>query len=261
MPQDKSEIILSILSASIFLLLIVIASFLLFRIYLKKKNKLLLERERLKLEYEQTLFHSQLEIQEQIFTQISQEIHDNIGQVLSLARLNINTLGLPEERIAATDELLGRAIHDLRQLSHNLNTNYICETGLTGAIEQLLNGLQRTGHYTTRLDGAATDPVVSEEKAIILFRIVQEVINNIIRHAAASSIRVTIAGNDRAFSIAIADNGCGFDSSRVSPPSKGLGINNMRRRALMIDTNLLIESITGQGTTVTIQVRNPIQAK
>src|SRR6267154_750442 len=97
MPKEKLDFVLSILFASFFVLLLMIAVFMLFRIYLKRKNKLLLEKERMNIEFEQTLLRSQLEIQEQIFTHISQEMHDNISQVLSLVRLNLNTLNIPAD--------------------------------------------------------------------------------------------------------------------------------------------------------------------
>ena len=83
--------------ASIFILLLVIAIFMLFRIYLKRKNKLLLEKERMSIQFEQTLLQSKLEIQEHTFHDISQELHDNIGQVLSLVSINLNTLKAPDE--------------------------------------------------------------------------------------------------------------------------------------------------------------------
>src|SRR3954465_10865734 len=89
----------------------------------------------LKARYERTLFESQLEIQEQTFRNISQEIHDNIGQVLSLAKLNLNTMhvGDPDnskDKISNTTELLTKAIKDLRDLSRLLHPDYLQEMGL-----------------------------------------------------------------------------------------------------------------------------------
>src|SRR6187551_1859556 len=88
----------------------------------------------LKAQYERTLFQSQLEIQEQTFRNISQEIHDNIGQVLSLAKLNLNTMDCnnPEAlqvKINDSKQLISKAIQDLRDLSRSLNTDYVVEMG------------------------------------------------------------------------------------------------------------------------------------
>src|SRR5688572_14715923 len=118
MQKEKLDLIISVIAASLFVLLLVISILFLFRIYLKRKNKLLLEKERMNIEFEQTLLKSKLEIQEHTFNEISREIHDNIGQVLSLVRINLNTLKAPDdtEKVNLMDELMGKAIADLRSL-------------------------------------------------------------------------------------------------------------------------------------------------
>ena len=93
MQKAKLDLILAILSACVFVLLLGVTIFILFRIYLKRKNTLLREKEDLSIQFEQTLLRSKLEIQEETFSNISKEIHDNIGQVLSLVRINLNTMG------------------------------------------------------------------------------------------------------------------------------------------------------------------------
>ena len=116
MQKEKLNLILSIVAASLFVIMLIVAAFILFRIYLKRKNILLLEKQRMSVQFEQTLLSSKLEIQEQTFTYIGREIHDNIGQVLSLVRLNLNTLTAitDEPKLTLMDELLGKAITDLR---------------------------------------------------------------------------------------------------------------------------------------------------
>ncbi|HTD95247.1 MAG TPA: histidine kinase, partial [Chitinophagaceae bacterium] len=131
MQKEKLDIALSFAAASLFVLLFVIAAVMLFRIYLKRKNKLLLEKEMMGIQFEQTLLQSKLEIQEQTFADISREIHDNIGQVLSLARINLNTIRSENDaaKIDLVDELMGKAILDLRTLSHSLDTDLIRNKG------------------------------------------------------------------------------------------------------------------------------------
>src|SRR5258706_9026809 len=119
MPKDKIDFDMLIAGASFLILMLMVAVVMLFRIYLKRKNKLLLEKERMSIQFEQTLLQSKLEIQEQTFHDISQELHDNIGQVLSLVSIHLNTLnaGQDGDKITLMDELLGKAITDLRNLS------------------------------------------------------------------------------------------------------------------------------------------------
>ena len=250
MPTEKADIIATIIWASIFMLVIVIAAFLLFRTYLKKKNFLRLEQERMKTVYEQTLLRSQLEIQEQTFAQISREIHDNIGQVLSLVRLNINTMG-PEpvpDKIAFTDELLGKAITDLRTLSHNLDAKHIKRIGLTEAFMQLLNILSKTGKFKTSYTGHSV-PDLDDEHSIILYRIVQEALNNIIKHSCATAVSIDVSDLDKGMAITIADNGKGFDTSTQSD---GVGLKNMQDRAKVIGASVQIISKPGEGTNAII---------
>lgn len=254
MQKEKLELILTVVSVSIFVLLLVVSGFFLFRIYLKRKNKLLLEQERMNIAFEQTLLKSKLEIQEHTFNDISREIHDNIGQVLSLVRINLNTLdtSADAEKINLMDELMGKAIADLRNLSHSLNADHIRTNGWLPPVTKLLGDLQKTGKYTTHIYYDENLPLPGSDKPIILFRMIQEIINNIIRHAAADTIHLDARKEDGTLVIKITDNGKGFDVGR-SPG--GVGLQNLKNRAKMINADLLINSEKGKGTTVTISIK------
>ena len=190
MQKDKIDFVILITGVSLLVLMLIIAAFMLFRIYLKRKNKLLLEKELLSIQFEQTLLQSKLEIQEQTFHDISQELHDNIGQVLSLISINLNILDAPHEadKIAKMDEMLGKALADLRNLSHSLDGDYIRNNGWTGLVVKLLNNLEATGKFKTSIELEENLPPLGTEKPIILFRMIQEVINNIMKHAEAKTI-------------------------------------------------------------------------
>ena len=260
MEETTNEIIYSIITFSLFVLMLAIALILLFMNFLKNKRRLLTENENMKAAFAQTLLQSQLEIQEHIFTQISQEIHDNIGQVLSLARLNINTLGVVanEDKVHQTDQLLGKAIQDLRNLGHLLNTNYIKDVGLIEAVRQLVGSLKRTGQFETTFTTTLPFTNINDEKAILLFRMIQETVNNIIRHANATHIQVNISGQQELEQIRIEDNGQGFDLKQALQKKTGIGITNMMQRAQFAGVELAIHSAADQGTIVTItNTHNP----
>jgi signal transduction histidine kinase len=254
MPKEKLDFVLSILFASFFVLLLMIAVFMLFRIYLKRKNKLLLEKERMNIEFEQTLLRSQLEIQEQIFANISQEMHDNISQVLSLVRLHLNTLNVPAnaEKITLMDELLERVLADLRNLSQSLDADYIRKNGWAAPVTKLLRNLQNTGKYTTQIQLDENLPPLGNEKPIILFRMMQEVINNIVKHAAADTILLKAQRDEGKLVISIRDNGKGFNSQAISD---GAGLRNLENRSKMINADLVISSEPGNGTSVIISIK------
>jgi signal transduction histidine kinase len=231
-----------------------LAVMLFFRIFLKRKNKLLIERERLKTEYEKTLLESKLEIQEQTFQYISQELHDNIGQVLSLLSINLNTLDAPNEsrKILQMDELLGKALSDLRTLSHSLDADHIRDHGWVPAVRKLFLQLENTGRFTTRQNIEDNLIPPGSEKSIILFRMIQEVISNITRHSNASEIIFDAGKNLEGLMITISDNGKGFDANNSSA---GSGLRNLRNRAKLISAELTITSQPETGTIVKIFIK------
>jgi len=255
MQKKELEVLLSVVVASLFVLMLVIVIIMLFRIYLKRKNKLLLEKELMGIQFEQTLLQSKLEIQEQTFRDISQELHDNIGQMLSLLSINLNTLNAPheEQRIAKMDELLTKALSDLRNLSHSLDADYIRNNGWTGLVIKLLNNIEATGKFKITVLLEDDLPSLGTEKPIILFRMIQEVIHNIIKHANANTIYLNGKKENSQLIITIQDNGRGFSEDKAGG---GSGLQNLKKRAKMIDAELSINSQPGKGTFVTISI-NP----
>ena len=254
MQKDKLEVLLSVVVASLFILMLVIVIIMLFRIYLKRKNKLLHEKELMGIQFEQTLLQSKLEIQEQTFRDISQELHDNIGQMLSLLSINLNTINAPHEaqRIAKMDDLLTKALTDLRNLSHSLDADYIRNNGWTGLVIKLLNNLEATGKFKTLIELDDDLPSLGNEKPIILFRMIQEVIHNIIKHAHANTIYLAGKNDNSQLIITIRDNGRGFSAGKAGG---GSGLQNLQKRAKMIDAELSIDSRPGEGTFVTISIK------
>ncbi len=253
MQKEKLDLALSVVSASLFVLLLFVAAIMFFRIYLKRKNNLIREKERMSAQFEQTLLRSKLEMQEETFTHIGNEIHDNIGQVLSLVRINLNTISATnaDEKIPLMDDLLGKAITDLRNLSHSLDTDLIRKTGWVKATERLLNDIRKSAGYTIEMRTQESLPGISNEKQIILFRIIQEVLNNIIKHAGANTISLTTEMKGQDILLSIHDNGTGFNSA---DSSAGAGLHNMSKRAAMIGAQLDLTSSPGSGTTVMILI-------
>ena len=256
MPENKgTDIVVSVIAISIFVLLLMIAVVMILRIYIRRKNKMILEKQMMAVQFEQTLLQSQLEIQEQTFKYISGELHDNVNQVLSLVRINLNTLQTSEgEKIERMDELLGKAITDLRQLSHSLDADQIRNVGWTDPVLKIFRSLETSGSYKINVQIAENTPTIESEKGIILFRILQEAINNIIRHSNATQIYFTTRNENNALTIELADNGRGFD---MAIAKQGLGLRNLVSRAKMIDANLLVNSTPGSGTSVIISF-NPL---
>lgn len=242
-------VIIAFLLAAFFIVILV-------SYYNQRKKKYIQEKEILQNKFKQELLQTQLEIQEQTLQNISQEIHDNIGQALSFIKLNINMIDLDqrkstEEKLGESKLLLTKVIQDLRDLARMLNTDYIKETGLPKAIEQQLTILEKTGMYETELK-VMGDPCKYElQRELVAFRIVQELLNNIVKHAAATSIRVLMDYRADHLEIAVADNGKGF--TKIDS-KEGLGLRNIVNRIQLVNGTVDFKSTPDKGTTITIQL-------
>ncbi len=254
-----------IIIASIFFVIIAVGIIILILVYQKKQLQYLNEKNQMKNSFDKEIFKTQLEIQEQTLKNISQEIHDNIGQVLSLVKLNINTMNSNEPvplqgKINDSRNLITKAIQDLRDLSKSLNTDYIVDLGLTRAIEYELEMLKKTGRYEIQLEITGEPYRLENKKELVFFRIVQEALHNIIKHANATVIRVELIFTRELFTLTITDNGIGFNTSHLENNygNLGLGIRNMQNRSRIIDGKFDITSDNGNGTTIllTLQPEN-----
>jgi two-component system, NarL family, sensor kinase len=267
--MEKVENMILVVLAILFMLLIVSFIVIFIALYQKRHIRYLKEKQLLQNQFAQTLLQTQLEIQEQTLKNISQEIHDNIGQVLSLAKLNINTMNCDEPvalqvKISDSKHLISKAIQDLRDLSRSLNTDYVVEMGLLRSVEYELELIKRTGTIETlfRIEGKSFR--LEQQQELILFRIVQEVLHNIIKHAKATLIDVFVQFEPAMFTLIVKDNGIGFDASKLEAADYsgfGLGIRNMHNRAAMINTNFTLSSGPGEGVTILLQlpISNPVK--
>lgn len=237
-------------------------------ISVRRRKRLSMEKEQLRIAFEKELLHTQLEIQEQTLKTISQEIHDNIGQALSLAKLNLNTMDTasPEElqaKIVNSKNLVSKAIQDLRDLSRTMNTDHIAALGFTRSLEMELEIMRKSGFKSAfRIEGNVQK--LEPRRELILFRIVQEVLNNVIKHADAETITVTAKYEAENLKLTVQDNGRGFDRKAVAgtgDKTAGQGLQNMESRSRIIGANFSIVSKPGSGTTIIIDIpyTNPVK--
>lgn len=136
------------------------------------------------------LLSSKVEIQEQTLQYISRELHDNIGQIASLVKLNLNTISLSDsekaaKKIANTKELMSQLLIDLKLLSTNLNTDKIAKIGIIKAIQIEVEKMNKIGLFLVSLEVDNNLPIIDSEREIIIFRMVQEVLNNTMKHSGS----------------------------------------------------------------------------
>lgn len=260
--MEATEIRTLVIALTGLFLLLGLVVMIFFGIYRRNQNMKEKEIESLN----RVILQTQLEIQEQTLKNISQEIHDNIGQALSLAKLNLNTM--PEindealqQKILNSKQLVSKAITDLRDLSRSLDTDYVQEMGLQRAIEYEMELIKKTGTIDTTLvvDGSLFR--LEKQKELILFRIVQETFNNILKHSGAKSLIVNINYAPSSFTLVVKDDGKGVDLQPLNEVKNnfGLGIRNMHSRARLIGADFTMSSSIGEGTEVKIIL--PIEDK
>jgi two-component system NarL family sensor kinase len=261
MEIPVKEIINIIIATTLFVVILAGFIIVLVKLFDKARKNFALEKESINKEFETILLRAQLEIQEQTLQNVSQELHDNIGQELTFVKLSINTINLSRleethDKLEESKRLISKTIQDLRNLSKTLNTGFISEIGLPSAIEYQLSFLQKTGEYKTNLRVSGKVYKNQAFVDIVLFRIVQELINNVIKHAEASCITIDLDYLDEQIIIIVKDNGKGFDShdSDFQHKEKGLGLRNMNNRVAMINGKITVNSESGKGTEVIIKV-------
>jgi signal transduction histidine kinase len=246
------------------ILLFVIGAFIsiVFILYQKKFhfNKKLLKVES---DYQENMLLTQLEIQEQTFQQISREIHDHIGQRLTLARLYINSLleSINITQIDALKEssnLIEEAIGDLKHLSRSLTANIIRDEGLLQALKLEVERVSKITSLRIEMDYGDNLPFLSLENELIIYRIIQEAIQNIIKHAKATHVNISLSFSNRVLLLEIRDNGKGFDLSafRSAPTSHKSGLDNLKKRAALLQGELNINSEEGKGTSLQFKFPN-----
>jgi two-component system CheB/CheR fusion protein len=204
--------------------------------------------------------------QEDERSRISRELHDQVGQQVTVLMLGLKTLesAPPTEEtrarireMRAAAEQLGREIH---QLAYELRPAALDELGLTRALSGYLDTwAERSGSAVEFFSSGIEEPRLPRMVETTLYRVVQEAVNNVFKHASAKSVSVSVERRGDSVLAIVEDDGAGFDpelANNQSPPR--LGIAGMRERAAIVGGNLTVESSAGGGTTVRLQLKLPL---
>lgn len=253
--QSQSGLVIFI--TVVVILLVLFGAFIIVIIYRYQKRQIayFTEIEELKVMHQNTLLQSQLEVQEQTFQHIAREIHDNIGQKLTLAKLYLNTLSylnMDNVRSSVSDSLglITESISSLSDISRSMGTEVLLNNGLVKGIELELEKLDKTGLYKCDFSISGTEVFFNANAEILIFRIVQECLNNFVKHATGEAISVHLVYSVSHLELIIKDNGKGFDTERRS---EGSGLLNMKKRATMLNGTFGIES-SNNGSVITIKI-------
>ncbi|NEW80085.1 MAG: sensor histidine kinase [Gelidibacter sp.] len=250
--MDQTEIQVLIFVVTIIVLILAITLILFFSFFQQKKTAYLLEQRETKIRFEEEITKSKLEIQEQALKNISWEIHDNVGQLLSVAKMQINMLQMevPEKqkiKLIEVGEIVGKCLHELRGLAKSLNPETIKNKGLIDSLTHEIDRFNRLNFINASLVVSNDSFHLSNEKEIILFRILQESFNNTLKHSKANNLTVRLNYNLTDLEIFMEDDGVGFDMN-ANNNLGGIGLLNMQSRTKLIGAKFVMESAENKGT-------------
>ncbi|PTX42520.1 hypothetical protein C8P64_2950 [Christiangramia gaetbulicola] len=223
--------------------------------YQRRKNKILKEKYEAEQNFKAELSNVRLEIQEATLKNVSWELHDNIGQLLAVASMQLNLLNkkVTEENKKGFQEVKGlvaSSLAEIRSLSRSLNNEVIDYVGLEASVKNEIDRFNRLEVIEADLKIEGTPFQINQEDSIILFRILQEYFSNIIKYASASKLEVKFTYGPNYLEIAAEENGRGFDAEAES---SGSGLINMRSRAQIINTEFDLDSSIGNGTSLSLR--------
>ncbi|EPR70742.1 two-component system sensor histidine kinase [Winogradskyella psychrotolerans RS-3] len=230
--------------------------FIFFVVFQKRKNQLLIDKVKQKQQFEEELVKTQQEIQEETLKHLGRELHDNVGQMLVLATMQMNAAASvvkdeAKSKVENAASALKDSLEEVRALSKSLNSDVIFNLGFDATVKNEVARLNKSGLIATRLSitGEKVD-FENKKDEIILFRILQEFFSNTLKYAQAETIVVSLNYESQFLNIKVEDNGSGFD---IENAEKGSGLINMEKRAELLNAKFQLESQLKQGTILNLK--------
>lgn len=193
-----------------------------------------------------------METQEQERKRIAEDLHDSLGHLLSTVKMNLQTL--PDSRLVEHPlQLLNQASHEIRNITFDLMPRTLEEEGLAAALHELADKTNRSGALRVQLQIHGVDVVRMERQVEFnVYRIIQEAVNNILKHAGATEVTIQLIRHDDQFTIMIEDDGSGFDAETAG--RTGRGLRNITSRSAWLNGTADFDTGPGRGTTLTVSI-------
>lgn len=251
--QQKSQNRYQLLGGALILILIS-GSLMLW--HQRSRYRLKFEAEHEKAELEKRSYAAILNAEEGERKRIAMELHDGLGQLLSAAKLNVSVLedvatGEDREAFDNAGLLIDQSIDDLRQISHNLMPSALIRLGLLPALNDMASKINSGRQVKVSVTAQGIEQRLPENFEIALYRVVQESVNNILKHANAANILIRLLKNGEAIDLEITDDGRGMDTGSEIK-GKGIGWDDIRSRVSMFNGKMRLYSRPGEGTRLNI---------
>jgi signal transduction histidine kinase len=210
---------------------------------------LLKEEER----YQRLLTEGMIEVQEREREWIGRELHDNVNQVLTTVKLYLETASKQVDNplIPRSMQLINSSINEIRNLSHQLSAPTLGTRSLIDSINALIEMIGFSSNLLIKFDHHEYRGQLNMNQKLALYRILQELMKNVVAHAGATKVWVTLAQKNKGVILEVRDNGKGFDAAIEGG---GIGIKNILSRAQIIEGNVNIESAPGKGSIIKVVI-------
>ncbi|TKK70319.1 sensor histidine kinase [Ilyomonas limi] len=254
-----AEIIKIVFFASLLAVLLLLFFIMIIVQYRNRYNHYIQEKLELQSQYNEALLQSQLETHESTLHQISEELHDNIGQLLSSTKMLLDVTGMnlnnTPDTFKTAEATLNKAIQDLRALSKSLNKEWLHQFNIVDNLKAETERINTAGTIHIQYTTSATYLPLQPEAQVMLFRIVQEALQNSIKHAHARDIAIQTSSTDERIIVTVEDDGIGINQD--GKPLTGVGILNMQHRTKLLGGTIAWNRLPNRGTQVLITL--PVQ--
>ncbi|MFN0728339.1 sensor histidine kinase [Polaribacter gochangensis] len=258
--SQENQIITIVLIGVLLLLLMAVALFFFFFISRKKIVEKELEKKSAEIKHQKELIHATILTQENERKRIAQDLHDDISSKLNVIHLNSNLLldgGLSvkeySEVVKSNINITNRTLQSARKIAHDLLPPILDKFGLQSAIEELADDYNTSKKVVVSYQLKYQKDYLNKTKELHLFRILQELINNSIRHGKAKNINLVLETSNSKLYLNYSDDGVGFDTKK-SQLKKGLGLKNIESRVELLNGILKISSENKSGATFIIHI-------
>ncbi|WP_089371203.1 sensor histidine kinase [Dokdonia pacifica] len=198
--------------------------------------------------------------QEKERLRLASELHDNLGSTLATVRMqvenlerNLDKVDDPKALLQKTNALVNEAYTKVRSISHERNSGVLAKDGLLPAIQKLANTVSSNNNLQIEVQDFGLENRIANELEITIFRIIQELVTNIIKHAQATEANISLTQHDNELNIMIEDNGKGFKVGKLKEKD-GMGLGSIERRVEHLEGTMEVDSALGRGTSISIDI-------
>ncbi|MDP5081398.1 MAG: sensor histidine kinase [Winogradskyella sp.] len=197
-----------------------------------------------------------IEGQEKERQRIANDLHDDLGGLMATVKLHFNALkdNNSPELYSKTNSLIDEAYQKVRSVAHAKNSGVIAKEGLLKAVQDMADKVTLSNTISIEVLDYGLDNRLENSLELTLFRIIQELITNVIKHAEATEVTIHLTNHDDLINIMVEDNGKGFDPNQITKTKAGMGISSIDKRIAHLDGQFTIESEKNKGTTIIIDI-------